>query len=254
MKKIFFAIAIVLLCSNTILAQQFIDKAVIEYEVKTNIKKTMSNDRWGEMLKENLPEFKTAYYDFTFADNKSIYKFSHWDPTAKMPEWMKSGEEDNIWYFDFSTAQYNKQKSIAGSKFIITDSIPRIKWRITNENREIAGFNCRKAVGKIFDSVYVFAFYTDEITIPGGPCSISGLPGMILGITIPRMYSSYIATKVMVNGVNVGEIKPVTVKKPYTTASFKTYIEDKSKDWYRWGDDEAENNRLKNLSLWGFYL
>jgi GLPGLI family protein len=35
------------------------------------------------------------------------------------------------------------------------------------------------------EDVYVFAFYTDDITtISGGPCSINGLPGMILGLTI----------------------------------------------------------------------
>ena len=31
-----------------------------------------------EMLKENLPQFKTGYYTFTFADNKSVYKFDRW--------------------------------------------------------------------------------------------------------------------------------------------------------------------------------
>jgi len=252
MKKVIYCITLLFFYSN-LHAQQFIDKAVVEYEVKANIKKTMSNDRWGEMLKDNLPEFQTSYYTFTFADNKSIYKFSRWDEKLKMPEWMKSGE-NNSWYFDFNTSKINMQKEIAGSKFILDDTIPVINWKLTNENRQIAGFNCRKAVGKIMDSVYVFAFYTDEITISGGPCSISGLPGMILGVTIPRMYTSYLATKVMVNGVDVTSIKPVVVKKPYTFTSFKAYIADKSKDWFNWGDDKEENDRQRGLTLWGFYL
>ncbi len=252
MKKIIYSI-VGLLCINNLHAQQFIDKATIEFEVKTAIKKTMSSDRWGEMLKENLPEFKTSYFNYIFADNKSIYKFDHWDEKAKLPQWMKQDEE-NSWYFDFEGLKYNKLKSIAGSKFVISDSIPQIDWKITNENREIAGFNCRKAIGKIMDSVYVFAFYTDEITIPGGPCSINGLPGMILGVTIPRMYTSYIATKVSIVNVNNADIKPAVAKKPYTLSSFRSFITDKSKDWYSWGDDSEENKRLKNLELWNIYL
>lgn len=121
----------------------------------------------------------------------------------------------------------------------VEDSIPAIEWRLTNENRVIAGFNCRKATGKIMDSVYVFAFYTEEITIPGGPCSVSGLPGMILGMTIPRMYASWIATKVMVNGVNVSMIKPITAKKYYTAKTLKEIIKERTKDWIREDDPDA---------------
>ena len=197
-------------------AQQFISKATIEYEVKANIKKTMGNNTLDEMLKENLPTFKTGYYTFTFADNKSVYKFDHWDAGPKMPEFLRKSDEDNVWYYDYNAGKFNMQKNVWGSNFNIEDSIPKLEWRITNENRVIAGFNCRKAVAKIFDSVYVFAFYTDEILIPGGPCSINGLPGMILGVTIPRLYTSWIATKVSVNGVNESMIKPVAVKKNYS--------------------------------------
>src|SRR5882724_2504403 len=232
MKKGIYCIVVSLLLCSSIHVQQFINKAVIEYEVKTNIKKTMGNSSWAEMLKENMPQFKTAYYNFTFADNKSIYKFSKWDDKVKIPEFMKRGDEENIWYFDFENNKFSMQKDVVGSKFYVADSIQQIEWRLTNESRQIAGFNCRKAVGKIMDSVYVFAFYTDEITISGGPCSISGLPGMILGLTIPRMFTSFIATKVMINGVNSTAIKPVESKKPYTTAGLKSTIYNRIKEWF----------------------
>jgi len=235
-------------------AQQFIDKAVIEYEVKTSIKKTLSNDSWADMLKDNMSEFKTAYYTYTFADNKSIYKFDRWDTKTKIPVWFKEGDEENVWYFDFNTGKLNMKKQIQGTDFIIADSIIPIQWKLANENREIAGFNCRKAIGKIMDSVYVFAFYTEEITIPGGPCTVNGLPGMILGLSIPRLYTSYIATKVMVNNVSEAAIKPTAAKKPYTYASLQSLIEEKTKEWFTWGDDKAENQRRKNLFLWNAYL
>jgi GLPGLI family protein len=235
-------------------AQQFIDEAEIEYEVKTSIKKTMSNNSWADMLKDNMSEFKTAYYSFTFANNKSIYKFNRWDLKTKIPAWYKQDDEENIWHYDFNTGKVNIQKQVQGTQFNIADSIPAIEWKLTNENREIAGFNCRKAVGKIMDSVYVFAFYTDEITISGGPCSVNGLPGMILGLSIPRLYTSYIATKVMVTAVKESDIKPVTSKKYYSYASLKSLIEEKTKDWYSWGDDKEENQRMKNLFLWNAFL
>jgi len=250
-------VVILLICFSPfakINAQQFIDKAVIEFEVKTSIKKTLSNDSWADMLKDNMSEFKTAYYNYTFSNNKSVYKFDRWDAKTKIPTWFKEGDEENVWYFDFNTDQLNMKKQVQGTDFIIADSIQAIKWKLTNESRLIAGFNCRKAVGQIMDSVYVFAFYTDEITIPGGPCTVSGLPGMILGLTIPRLYTSYIATKVTLNNVKESDIKPVASKKPYTYASLQLLITEKTKEWFSWGDDQEENKRRKNLFLWNIFL
>ncbi|HNJ29190.1 MAG TPA: GLPGLI family protein [Ferruginibacter sp.] len=251
MKHIFLA-GLMLLSAGTATAQQFIDKAVIEYEVKTNVKKTMGNNSWDEMIKEALPQFKTGYYTYTFADNKSIYKFDHWAPNLKMPDFLKRNDEENIWYFDHNANKFSMQKNIFGSSFITEDSIPVIHWRIVNENRVIAGFNCRKAEGKINDSVYVFAFYTDEITISGGPCSINGLPGMILGLTIPRMYTSWIATKITINGVPTASIKPVTAKKSFTQATLYATVKDRTKDWVR--SDDPDSQKWMEQLIWNVLL
>lgn len=253
MKTILFFIT-VLFFTITSNAQQFVDKAVIEYEVNTNLKKTMSNDSWDEMMKENLSDLKISYFNYTFAENKSIFKFNRWSPKTRIPKYQKEADEENIWFFDFTTGKINMQKQIVGTNFVIADSIRKIEWKITNENREIAGYNCRKAVGKIMDDVYVFAFYTDDITISGGPCSISGLPGMILGLTIPRLYTSYIATKVDVTFNNASEIKPIAAKKTYDLKELKTLIEEKTKDWFSYGEDKEENTRQKNMFLWNAFL
>jgi GLPGLI family protein len=245
-------ISVIIVCSNAKAQHLFIEKAAIEFEVKTNVKKTIGNGMFADMLKENMPQFKTAYFQFSFANNKSIYKFHHWADGPKVPEFMRRDDEENIYYFDYTANKIYQQKTIVGSNFMVEDSMPKIKWRLSNESRVIAGFNCRKATGIILDSVYVFAFYTDEIMIPGGPCSINGLPGMILGLTIPRMYISYIATKVMVNGLNEQEIKPVISKKFNTRASLKSFIIERSKEW---GNSDDEDSRAWiNQFVWGALL
>lgn len=253
MKSILFFI-VALIFTTTSKAQQFVDKAVIEYEVNTNLKKTMSNDSWDEMLKDNLSDLKISYFTYTFADNKSIYKFDRWSPKTRIPKQKKEADEENVWYFDFTTKKMNMQKQIVGTNFVISDSVQNIQWKITNEHREIAGYNCRKAVGKIMDDVYVFAFYTDDITISGGPCSINGLPGMILGLSIPRLYTSFMATKIDVNSNKASEIKPIPAKKTYDLNGLKMLIEEKTKDWFSYGEDKEENKRQKNMFLWNAFL
>ncbi len=246
---------IILLLSFTvsgIRAQQFVSKAVIEYEVKTNLKKTMGNSRWAEMMGDKLPQFKTGYYTFSFADNKSLYKFDRWDEKATLPEFLRKSDEEAAWYFDHNQGTFNMQKNVFGSNFNVQDSIIPIEWKLSNENRVIAGYNCRKAVGRIMDSVYVFAFYTDEIMISGGPCSISGLPGMILGMTIPRMYGSWIATKVSVEKADPSTIKPITAKTYITVKNLRKTVIDRSKEWGN--SDDEESKKWIEQFMWGTML
>lgn len=224
-------------------AQIFISKAKIEYEVKSDIKKTMGNDAWDEKLKDKLPRFKTGIFTLTFANDKSLYQFDHWGE-PKVPDFMTRGDDEDKYYYDYNSGQYSMQKNVYGSDINITDSILKLKWKVVNENRIIAGFNCRKAVAILFDSVYVFAFYTEEILLPGGPGSFHGLPGTIMGVIIPRLYTSWIATKVIVNDINVSAIKPLATKKSITMTDFKSLIKERTKDWYS-PDDPDENKEAQ---------
>ena len=221
-------------------AQVFIEKGMIEYEVILNNHKAMGEGTWAEMFKDRVPKLSTSYYQLTFDADKSIYQFNRKDEKNKTP-WGNDGSEDNLWYNDYKNENFVQQKSVFGDTYILTDSLIKIDWKITNENRQIAGFNCRKAVGKLFDSVYVFAFYTDEITVSGGPMSLHGLPGMILGITIPRMFCSWVATKLEVNGVNFAKINaPVKGKKKKAKELQETVVKI-TKDWGSWGQQAVWN-------------
>jgi len=237
--KYFFIIAFIF-CANCLQAQIFIEKGLIEYQVVVNNHKAMGDGAWAEMFKDKIPKLSTSFYQLTFAAGKSIYRFNRKDEKTKSP-WGNDGSEENTWYNDYNAQKFVQQKSVFGETYILSDSLTKISWKITNENRMIAGFNCRKAVGILFDSVYVFAFYTDEITVSGGPMSMHGLPGMILGITIPRMFSSWVANKVEINGVNYSNITaPLKGKKKKATELQETVVK-LTKDWGSWGQQAVWN-------------
>lgn len=239
--KTFFLIMLLFLFAS-VHAQIFISKGKIEYEVKADVKKTMGNSNLTEMLKDKVPRFKTEYFTLTFANDKSIYQFDHWGE-PKVPDYFTSGDDENKYFYNYNAGICNEQKNVDGSNLHITDSIPKLNWKLVNENRVIAGFNCRKAYAVVLDSVYVFAFYTEEITLPGGPASFHGLPGTILGVTIPRLYTSWIATKVEVNGVEINTIKPVDAKKNITLNELEAVMKEQTKDWY--SNDPTENEDLQ---------
>ena len=231
---------------------QFIEAGQIEFEVKTSLKKTMGSSSWAEMMKDKLPDFKTVYFKYNFSGNKSIYQFDRWENKELIPEMFRQSDEKSVWYTDYNSHQFNMQKEVFGSSFNVKDTLTKIEWKISNENRIIAGYNCRKATGKIMDSVYVFAFYTEEITIPGGPCTINGLPGMILGLTIPRLYSSWIATKVTTNSKEPAITEPSITKNIFNKSSvYKTLVE-KTKDWM--SSDDPESRKWLDQLIWNVML
>jgi GLPGLI family protein len=243
MKYIFFFA--VSLCFKSTQAQIFIEKGMIEYEVKVNNHKALGEGTWAEMFRDKIPKLSTSFFQLTFNTDKSIYLFNRKDEKTKAPSWMNEGSEDNIWYNDYKSESFVQQKSVFGDTYLLTDSLIKIDWKMTNETREIAGFNCRKAVGKLFDSVYVFAFYTDEITVSGGPMGLHGLPGMILGVTIPRMFSSWIATKLEINGINYNALNtPPTKGKKKKAKELQETAVKVTKEWGSWGQQ----------AIWGIFL
>lgn len=106
-------------------------------------------------------------------------------------------------YQNFAKNESQVSLEFGGSAIMIKDSLPSVKWKITNEYRNIAGYDCRRANGLTQDSVYVVAFYTDQIPTPGGPNVIQGLPGMILGLVIPEQNVNIYASKVELTAAKV---------------------------------------------------
>jgi GLPGLI family protein len=240
MKKVFFFF--LLFSTYLVHGQQFIDKGMIEYEVRVNNHKVFGDGIWAEMAKEKLPQFGVSYYHCTFDGDKSVYKFDRYDEKNTVRLFLNQNVEDNIWYNDYSAKKFVDHKFVFDNTYLLSGMLMNIDWKLSPmETREIAGFTCRKATGIIFDSVYVFAFYTEEITTSGGPMGIQGLPGMIMGITIPRMFTSWVATKLQVAGVDTKIITPPLKGKKQEATQLKESVQKATKDWGTWGQQAIWN-------------
>ncbi|MCD2425419.1 GLPGLI family protein [Niabella pedocola] len=250
MKKLLLCGSLFMVLSAT--AQKFITSGTIEYEVRKNQKKEMSrfdtdeddNGFWAQ-IKDKVPQFSLNYYTYQFNETSGLYKFTRTADKQKMPMWFSRGQEDNVWYNNYAGNTFTNVKVI-DDNYLISGPLKPINWKISpNDQRIIAGFNCRKATAVMFDSVYVFAYYTDEITVSGGPMGLHGLPGMILGVTIPRMYTSWVATSLT---LNAGTITPPSKGKKKTDAEIMQALVDLSKSW---GKDGA---KYLQPTIWQTFL
>jgi GLPGLI family protein len=139
-----------------------------------------------------MSKYRTSIWDYSFNDSSSIYKIKPKETLNDNNFFFIAGENTNELYTDFSKKARVIRKPIGGEDFILKDTIPHLNWKIMHDVRQIAGYECRKAIAVINDSVTVVAFYSEEILLKGGPEGFTGLPGMILGLAIPR-YKTFLS-------------------------------------------------------------
>ncbi|MCR6720723.1 MAG: GLPGLI family protein [Chitinophagaceae bacterium] len=236
MKRIYLLISFLLMLSFSMNAQQaFLQKVSINY-VKTvavwPLMKEMEPE-WFDSEKDYMPKETLSYFNLSTDGTKSIFKKTK---DAEIPRgmWYRPFADDNVVYNDYTSGTTISQKPVYEENFLVHDSLHNIKWKITADTRVIAGFECRKAVGILFDTVAVFAFYTDEIMVPGGPEGITGLPGMILGVGIPRLHTTWFATQVSLDP-KLKTIEPVTKGKKVTRKEMLDTMHRVMKRWESYG-------------------
>ncbi len=199
MKHIF--ISLILLTTSAIADAQvkFISSGRIEFEKRSNqfsyYDQEEEENSWVIEMKKAFPKMVSETYVMDFNEEKTVYKMLKEDPKGKYV-WGRKPSESDVTVKDMRNGQIALQRDIFEQTYLVKDSLKNYKWRMTNETRTIAGFECRKAVTIISDSVYIVAFYTEEITVSSGPESFGGLPGMILGLAVPRLQMTWFATKV----------------------------------------------------------
>ena len=139
--------------------------------------------------------------------------------------------QNNTIYSDLETKTGVFQKKVFDELFLVKDSTRKIKWKMTDETREIAGYNCRRANAIMMDSIYVVAFYTADIPLSGGPESFNGLPGMILGVALPHENIAWFATKVTDMTLAPNVVVPPKKGKPMDGKAFRDKMQAAFKDW-----------------------
>ncbi|HYF30519.1 MAG TPA: GLPGLI family protein [Chitinophagaceae bacterium] len=216
---------------------QFLAKGKIEFERKINVHRQyepQENDSWFKEYISKLPKFHTSYFDLYFSDDKTVYKHNR-DGDGPKNFWGIGPSKENTIMVDLSKGMFTGAKRVFEENYLIQDSTRKLEWKISDETRTIAGFECRKAVGKICDSVYVVAFYTDEILVSGGPESFNGLPGMILGLAIPRLYTTWFATKVQLIEPKDADLAAPTRGKKVNHKALEATLQKSLKDWGKEG-------------------
>ena len=139
-------------------------------------------------------------YELYFKGSKSLY--------ARKKEAAKgeySWKPDQFLLIrDYKNQEQEDLIETLGKVYHLNEALPKIKWKILNEIKEVAGYICMKAETRNEDkNQVVHAWFTDAIPFTGGPEGYGGLPGMILEIDINDGDALITATEVKLDGEEI---------------------------------------------------
>jgi GLPGLI family protein len=171
---------------------QSIKNFEILYEKKINMSKLYT---WWNQTDKDKKFYKE---NFTLKTNSEVSLYERQEKDIL-------DESNNIWsymtysttYIDIKSKKQVSQKEVGEKTFLMRDSLPKIQWHIYDETKSIAGYTCRKAMGKYNDSIVIVAYFTEQLEASVGPESIAGLPGTILGLVIPKLETTWLASSVI---------------------------------------------------------
>jgi len=228
---------------------RFVHQGIIEFEKKINIyallkdqAKRYPDNFWSaqalEQYQKNNPQFKTLKSELIFKNDLTLFNPMADESTNN--SWANnfaSAKQNNIILTNLKSGTGINQKSVYEETYLVKDSIRKINWKITDEFRTIAGYDCRRANALIMDSIYVVAFYAESIPVSGGPETFSGLPGMILGVALPREHITWFATGVKDVEIADDKLKAPTKGKPVSKKQLSDILKGALKDWGNYASD-----------------
>jgi GLPGLI family protein len=238
MKKISFTFITICL-ALVALAQQKEGKVI--YSRITQISMSINNN---DQLSQMLPKSRTDKFELTFGNNQSLWK--HVDEEDNADETNTNGMQirmigpgqNDIVFHDFGAAKKTEQREIMDKKFIVTDSIRKLNWKLTGETKTILGHTCQQAIAQrtgkrtqmtmdngkmerkeVNDTTNIVAWFTSDIPVPAGPEVQGQLPGLILALDMNNGRMVYKALDIQTK-VDIASIKEPTKGKKLTPDEF----------------------------------
>ncbi len=176
LSKLILSLGFLILVSSSTFGQ-FIESGKIVYERKTNLLKLKELPPFLKDIAENK-KYNIDEFTLTFNEHGSVFI----PKTAMSNDPADMLTTKNTVYCNHQTKDRMTLLDMMGNKVYIQDTVNKINWKMTDNTRKLAGYNCKMAIYQKDDSTRLYAWYAEELVPSVGPETFSGLPGTILGL------------------------------------------------------------------------
>ena len=129
-------------------------------------------------------------------------------------------------YVNDADDSFTETREFMGRTFLIRESRPTYEWRLVGEESEFLGYMVQKAIA-VQDSTTIEAWFTPQIPVSAGPGRFSGLPGLILVVSVNRGDELYSAIEVDLSGLDESAIVAPEEGDEVTREEYEILVEEK---------------------------
>lgn len=218
-----------------------------------------------KMIGEQLKSAFEKTYILTFNKEESIYKEEERLETNPMMGAMRMIGSFTMGpqYKNLKTRELLEEKEFFGKEFLVTDTLPDLDWKIGKESKQIGEYTVFKATAikktnfsdfnlakpkegiadksaeelskedpmdliDIPEEIEVTAWFTPQIPVSNGPGEFSGLPGLIMELSMER--TTILCSKIVLNAKNADKIERLKKGKKVTQKQYAEIVSEKMKE------------------------
>lgn len=184
MKKNIFTILLFLIFLNP-LYSQIILQDTLNYELTYDFSYQENKDDTLS-IKSEVMVLKVSK-NFSFFINHNNMKVREMLSASKIagtiPKYRSRGKTRLLLTIvkDYENNQISLSDRIGTDYYYYIQPLNQFKWKLHNDQKEIMGYQCRKATTNFAGRDYI-AWYSVDIPISDGPYKFNGLPGLIFSI------------------------------------------------------------------------
>ena len=199
-----------------------------------------------------LPRARTDHFELLFGNNQSLWQYlpdanSNGDPNTftsvnggNIAVIRIAGGGNEVSFCNLEKGTIVDRREIADKNYVVTDSVRKLNWKLTNETKSILNYTARKAISQrigtrtqmsmengqmkreeVADTVSIIAWFTTDVPVATGPGSYQGqLPGLILELEENNGRTVFKAVEISPK-VSVNKIKEPKDGKKITAVEFE---------------------------------
>lgn len=230
-------ILIALIASAPLLLNAQQNAGIVIFEEKVKMKIQLPDGPEAEEMRKMIPpeqKFESALY---FTENESLYRDA--DDVADDTEIKHEGDgmemkivmqrPDNRVYRNLDKDELIESREFFGRNFLIKEKPEPKRWKLSDEQKQILGYNCRKAVLQD-TSKQVTAWFAPQLRFSFGPALFADLPGMILEVSTDNGDRTYTAARINFKKPEEIKIEIPSKGKSVTRKEFDKTVEEKMKE------------------------
>jgi GLPGLI family protein len=160
---------------------------------------------------------------------------------------VRMDEPENVIHTDLKKSRVTEMREFMTRKFLIDRDFKKYDWRITGNQKEVAGYACIEAFRTDTAGIKTTVWFAPQIEVPLGPGLYNNLPGLVLEVIENEGKRVITAKEVLFTEVNAKELARPTDGKKVTAEEFDAIVKEKMKEMGAEGSGGTMRVIIRNI-------